>query len=144
MKKVFSLLLVLGLCIGLVGCGSGDDSESKTPSEPVDLTGTWISDNGEGTYHEAIITNDTIEINWMGMEEDTKSLYWYGSFTAPTTAAEEDEYTWTSQTDHAKTDSAMLASQDETKEFTYKDGVISYEASAMGTTKTVKLEKQDK
>ena len=31
---------------------------------------------------------------------------------------------------------------DETKEFTYKDGVISYEASAMGSTKTVKLEKK--
>lgn len=142
MKKVFSFLLILGLFVGLVGCGSSDDSESKTPSEPLDLTGTWISDNGEGTYHEAIITNDTIEINWMGMGDDTKSLYWYGSFTAPTTA--EEEYTWTSKTDHAKTDSAMLASQDETKVFTYKDGVISYEASAMGTTKNVKLEKKDK
>ena len=36
----------------------------------------------------------------------------------------------------------MLASSDDTKEFTYKDGVISYEASAMGSTKTVKLEKK--
>ena len=39
---------------------------------------------------------------------------------------------------------AIMDFSNETKEFTYKDGVISYEASAMGTTKTVKLEKQDK
>lgn len=37
---------------------------------------------------------------------------------------------------------ALLASGDDTKDFTFKDGVISYEASAMGTTTTVKLEKQ--
>ena len=38
-----------------------------------------------------------------------------------------------------KTGMALLASSDDTKEFTYKDGVISYEASAMGTTKKVEL-----
>jgi len=37
---------------------------------------------------------------------------------------------------------ALLASSDDTKEFTYKDGVISYEASAMGTTKKVELTKK--
>ena len=74
------------------------------------------------------------------MSKDTKSLYWAGSYIAPESAV--TEYSWTSENDTEKTGSALLASGDDTKEFTYKDGVISYEASAMGTTKTMKLTKQ--
>ena len=33
MKKVLSLLLVLGLCIGLVGCSNGDDSKETSQGE---------------------------------------------------------------------------------------------------------------
>ena len=36
----------------------------------------------------------------------------------------------------------MLASSDDTKEFTYKDGQLTYEASALGTTMTMRLEKK--
>ena len=39
-------------------------------------------------------------------------------------------------------DSALLASGDETKTFTYENGILSYEASALGTTTTVKMERQ--
>jgi hypothetical protein len=35
----------------------------------------------------------------------------------------------------------MLASQDDTKDFTFQDDTISYTASALGTTTTVKLKK---
>ena len=44
--------------------------------------------------------------------------------------------------DTEKTDSALLASGDETKTFTYSDGQITYDVTAMGITETVKLEKQ--
>ena len=36
----------------------------------------------------------------------------------------------------------MLASSDATKAFKYENGVLSYEASAMGTTTTVKMERE--
>ena len=36
----------------------------------------------------------------------------------------------------------MLASTDDTKEFTVDGGELSYKASLMGTTTTVRLEKQ--
>lgn len=36
---------------------------------------------------------------------------------------------------------AILASSDDTKVFTFQDGVISYDVSAMGVTQTVNLEK---
>lgn len=91
------------------------------------------------SYMTAVISGDTMEIYWTSENGDTNSLYWAGSFTAPDTA--DEPYKWISENDHSKTDMAMLASGDDTKEFTYQNGVISYTASALGTTKTVKLEK---
>ena len=55
----------------------------------------------------------------------------------------EEPYTWDSVNDKEKTDSAILASGDDTKTFTYKDGQLSYSVSAMGNTQTVRLEKQE-
>ena len=65
-------------------------------------------------------------------------MYWAGSFEAPTTA--DEPYSWESKNDHDKTDSALMASSDDTKKFTYEKNQISYEASAMGTTATIRLE----
>ena len=114
-------------------------SEEKEPEEPTDLTGTWQSEENDGSYQEAVISDDRIEINWVSDGGDTKSIYWIGTYEAPTEAV--DEYSWTSERNKEETDTALLASTDDTKEFTYKDGVISYEASALGTTTTVKLSK---
>jgi hypothetical protein len=79
-------------------------------------------------------------IYWVSDNGDTKLLYWAGSFVAPTTV--DEPYVWTSENDHNKTDNAMLASSDDTKTMTYQSGVLNYEASALGTTTTIKLEKQ--
>ena len=76
----------------------------------------------------------------MNDEEKTKSLYWIGTYEAPTSAV--DEFKWTSKGDTEAMSSALMASQDETKDFSYKDGVLSYKASAMGTTKTVEMKKK--
>lgn len=127
-KTIFALALAVSM---LTACGGKAEATS-------DLTGTWTSEKSGDSYQEAVITDNYIEINWMS--KDTKSLYWAGSYIAPESAV--TEYSWTSENDTEKTGSALLASGDDTKEFTYKDGVISYEASAMGTTKTIKLTKQ--
>lgn len=52
----------------------------------------------------------------------------------------EGSYTWTSTNDHSRTGSELLASSDDTKDFTYEDGKISYEVSALGESGTVTLE----
>lgn len=148
-KKAITLLMMSALVLTIGACGSSSNSNSEKTEEttapvekeePTDLTGTWQSENNNGSYHEAVITDSTIEINWVSDNGDTKSLYWAGSFTPPTEAV--DNYSWTSENDTEKTASAMMASSDETKEFTYEKGIISYEASALGTTTTMKLEKQ--
>lgn len=152
-KKLVALLLcgALATCM-ITACGQpGEDKKAESTDankeekkeekkEPTDLTGTWKSEETDGSYQEAVITENTIEINWVSDGGNTKSLYWAGTYVAPTEYVE--EYSWTSENDKEKTGSALLASGDDTKEFSYKDGKISYEASAMGTTKTVELTKK--
>lgn len=148
-KKLVAIILASMLATSATACGgSGNDTSSATqgtseqkeePEKPTDLSGTWQSEDNDGSYQEAIITEDRIEINWVSDGGDTKSIYWIGTYEAPTESV--DTYSWTSERNKEETDSALLASTDDTKDFTYEDGVISYEASAFGTTTTVKLEK---
>ena len=144
--------------LALTGCSTGSDTASSSASsssgssnsteptkevdKPADLTGTWKQTNSAAadSYQEAEITGNVITINWVTDNGDTKSIYWVGSFAAPTDAS--TPYKWTSTRDVAATESAMLASSDATKEFTFQNDSISYPASALGTTTTIKLKKQ--
>lgn len=152
-QKILVLLLGAALCLSLVACGGSESgTEASTPAassvasqsepQPPDLSGEWkqVNANSEDSYQSATIADDVIEIYWVTESTDTKSLYWAGSFVAPETA--DEPYTWDSVNDTEKTGSALLASGDETKTFTYQDGQISYDVSALGMTQTVKLEKQ--
>jgi hypothetical protein len=142
-KTIFIALFVTVLTGFFTGCSSTSSGNSdKTTKQIPELTGEWKQSNNKSsdTYQAATISNDTIEIYWVSDNGDTKSLYWAGSFTAPTTA--DEPYTWDSENDHSKTENALLASPDDTKTMTYQDGVLSYEVSALGTTTKVKLEKQ--
>lgn len=141
-KKVFVLILVGIMVLSVGACGKNENnSETKEEKkEPPDLSGTWKSEENNDSYQEAIISNDTIEINWVSDGGQTKSIYWIGTYTAPSEAL--DDYNWTSERNKEKTDFAILASTDDTKEFTYKDDKISYEVSAMGTTTILELTKQ--
>ena len=147
MKKLALFTLCVALLIAVfTGCSStptnSDSSGNTTKKKIADLTGEWKQSNSKSddSYQAATISGDTIEIYWVSDNGDTKSLYWAGSFVAPTTA--DEPYIWNSENDLSKTDTAMLASSDDTKTMTYQNGVLSYEASALGTTTTVKLEKK--
>lgn len=151
-KKIVTLLTATTLALSISACGgNNNDNGTKEPDTkttatteeqtPTDLTGTWHSEENDGSYQEAIITENAIEINWVSDGGKTKSLYWAGTYTAPTEYTQ--KYSWISKNDTEKTDSALLASSDETKEFTYENGKISYEASALGTTTTIELTKQE-
>lgn len=147
MKKIMVLLLAVITIMAFAACSAGGDSgkdsggDSPKNTETLNLEGNWKqkNSNSDTSYQRAVITSDTIEIYWV-TDGDTESLYWAGSYVKPTTS--EDKYTWDSVNDKEKTGSALLASGDDTKTFTYEKGEISYSISAMGTTTTVKLEKQ--
>lgn len=161
MNKRFAPLASVALItvLALTGCSGSDspdssnaDSNSGSSSAPSaeatpeaaaapDLAGTWKQTNSgsDDAYQAAVITGDTITVNWVSDGGDTESIFWVGTFTPP--ADDASPYTWTSTRDAAATDSAMLASTDDSKDFTFEDGEVSYKASLMGTTTTVRLEK---
>ena len=160
-KSLISLAsMALVATLALTGCSGSDSSDSSdvdssagsssAPSAETipevaaapDLAGTWKQTNSgsDDAYQAAVITGDTITVNWVSDGGDTESIFWVGTFTPPTDDA--SPYTWTSTRDAAATDSAMLASTDDSKDFTLEDGEVSYKASLMGTTTTVRLEKE--
>lgn len=143
MKKLLYITLSAVLMLGmLTACGEPKQGAPETdPATPPDLVGEWkqTNSNADDAWQSATIKGDTIEVYWVSDGGDTKALYWAGTFDAPTTA--DEPYTWESVNDKEQTDMAILASGDDTKVFTYRDGVISYDVSAMGVTQTVNLEK---
>jgi len=136
------MLLLLAICLFFTACGK-DDSSSTEEKQPADLTGQWkqVNSETEESYQAAMIDEDTITIYWVDEDTDSYSLYWAGTFIAPTTA--EEPYSWDSENDHDKTDYALLASTDNTKTITYENDQLSYSASALGTTQVVKLERAE-
>lgn len=143
--------ITLALTVMLVGCSNTptatDQPAEKTNAQvvqeakPADLTGHWkqVNSQSDDAFQSATVTDDTITIDWVTNNGDTKSVYWVGTFKSPTEAAE--SYVWTSKRDKGATDSALLASTSDNKEFTFSDEQISYEAGIMGTTTTVRLAK---
>lgn len=130
-----------GINPGSQNMSPGTTEEEVAPAEPLDLTGEWkqTNSNSEDSYQAATISGDVIEVNWVNEADSTTAIYWVGTYDAPT----EDvaEYMWDSVNDTSKTENALLASSDQTKTFTFKDGVLSYELTAMGVTMTVEMSK---
>lgn len=138
-KKIAIMTLSIFMILGITGC-TNETTNSKA-EENLSLYGEWkqTNSNDENSYQEATISeNGTIVINWV--TDDEKALYWAGTFDAPSEATK--TYSWTSINDKSQTDNALLASSDDTKDFKYDNGVLSYEASAMGVTKTIKMKRK--
>jgi hypothetical protein len=167
MKRLLAISLALILMLTLASCagtsstptGNSESSATKAASESLnsdetttsaesstaevlDLTGGWKQKDAktDSLYHVAMIDNEMIEIYWKS-DDGTLSLYWAGTYVAPTT--ETNEYSWDSINDKSQTDSALLASGADTKTITYKDGVISYEATMQDVTSTITLERSE-
>jgi len=112
-------------------------SETAEPAVVLDLSGGWkqTNFNSDTNYQIAMITENTIEVYWKSETDNLTALYWAGTYVPPT--SETNEYSWESVNDRSRTDSALLASENDKKTFTHKDGVISYSVTAMGVAKTV-------
>ena len=145
-KAITALAAFALMGLGMTGCAPATPTQNPgstaeqpaAPEAPADLTGEWKQTNSQSpdAYQAATITATTITIYWVSNNGDTRSLYWAGTFEPPT---EPGSYSWDSANDTSQTDSAMLASGDPTKTFTFDNDEITYEASALGTTTTVRL-----
>jgi hypothetical protein len=122
-RIVGTLLVLLGLVSVVSACSGGSTSTDGKSS----VVGTWKADG-----FEAEITASEITINIVG--NDSKSLYWKGSF-------HDNTGTVRSNGDTDAMAGSMLGSQDSTKTFSVDDDQIAFEMSLMGTTKTIKLKR---
>jgi hypothetical protein len=141
-----SLLVVIALFVGgfvLVG----DQTRSSDPkgvipvaaTKPVELIGNWTQTNGTPSLSmTATITDGKIVID-MHLANDEGGTYWIGSF--DTGKHTSSNFTVTSAGDVAKMSTMLLASQAMTKTFTYDNGVLSFDFSMMGVTRTVHLQR---
>lgn len=140
MKKFWAVLLtVIMLSAVLAGCGS-------SKKEPADLSGKWEAEHEEGvaSYMTADIGAENIKVYFYTPNGDTTALYWSGTYTAPTEPTKDgSEYTWTSQANHDEMDKALMASQDDSKEFTYKNEELSFPISMMGVQTTIHMHRLD-
>ncbi|WP_105036872.1 hypothetical protein [Cryobacterium aureum] len=140
-----ALLLLTG-CSAPAAETKADSSAAQTEETveevvvvPLDLTGEWkqTNSNSDDSYQAATITGEQITVDWVNGTDSTTAVYWIGSYAAPTEDTE--SYSWDSQGDVAQMETALLASGDTAKSFTYKDGVLSYELTAMGVTVNVEM-----
>ncbi len=144
--KIMKVLPAIAIMLSLTACGGGEDKPSETqsagnPPAVTDLSGEWKTETDEdGGCMGAYIEGEYIEVYWVMPSEDTVALYWSGSFTAPS-GGDDGPYSWTSQADSERNASALLASPDETKEFTYADQEISCSVSIMETTQKMTFTK---
>lgn len=140
--KISALLTVLIIALSFTGCSNQEAVKEET-NEPLDLTGNWEQEdmNPDG-YQVGYITDDLIEIYWISDEGNTANLYWSGSYEAPT-AESGDTYSWVSKNDTTRTYNSLFASSDDEKQFTYSDGKLSYEVTALGKTSTISLVKSE-
>jgi len=152
MKRLLILALTLSLCLALTACGgnSGEDSKEEgpyqeEPSEPSapDLSGEWrtIASTEDDTGMGAYIDGEKIEVYWLIPSENMTALYWAGSFSAPESA--EEPYKWTSNADKDRNSSALMASTDDTKDFTYDGGTLTCSVTAFGVTQEMEFQKED-
>ena len=143
------LLLLLTGCSAPAADTNSGSSASQTEGtieevvvEPLDLTGEWkqTNSNSADSYQAATITGEQIIVDWVNAADSTTAVFWIGSYVAPTEDTE--SYSWDSQGDVAQMETAIMASSDPAKAFTFEGGVLTYELTAMGVTMTVEMSRQ--
>ncbi|MBE6807787.1 MAG: hypothetical protein E7527_07310 [Ruminococcaceae bacterium] len=58
MRRIFACTLVLIVALLAVGC--------QTPSEPLDITGTWVATNGEEIISYQFSGSDSVSVDYPG------------------------------------------------------------------------------
>lgn len=131
--KLVKVLTGLSVCVAIaLVCvfvfSSGSSASQNTTV--VNLNGTWHQSLNDTTKVDmtADVTNGHIEIMMSSTAID--GLYWSGSFDSNVIS---NSYNVVSVSDQ------QGLSQDKTKIFTYKNGVLSYEFTMLGQSQTVHL-----
>ncbi|MBO7405787.1 MAG: hypothetical protein J6V24_12560, partial [Clostridia bacterium] len=117
---------------------AGIEIVAPPPKNPEKFDGAYLDRDldPDGTYIGAYISDDVIEIYWISEHGESMILYWVGSFEQPNGR---DDYTFDSVRDKEKTQFALFASPDDTKQIAVKGGEISFSGAMLGVVFTVHL-----
>ena len=104
------------------------------------MTGTWKQEDSasEDGWMEASITDDVITVEWTFENGKNRSIYWIGSFDAEAAAAGE---TITSKRDIVATDTALMATSADEKDFKVDGKTLSFDVAIQDVTLTAVLKK---
>ncbi len=118
-----------------------DDTESSSMTLPLDLTGLWIQENrDESSYMVATVRNDgKIGVFFILEGDEEPWTYWVGTYDSPTSS--DEVYSWISNNTYDG--NGLFASSDETKEFTYDNGKLSYPITIQGESGFITLIRGD-
>lgn len=134
-KKILALMLI-GVMLFAAGCGNNASSDTSAAPESeavnaLDLQGSWIAETqGSGYYLAGFIKGDLIELHWVSSYDQNGSVYWAGTYDAPT--EDTDTYSWESERDEDIMATTAYGSTDETRTFSYADGKLTLEGTATG------------
>lgn len=147
MRKLLPSLVFTSALV-LTACSSPDDNESSqqgqhsksSEQESQSVTGTWKQEDSasEDGWMEASITDDVITVEWTFENGKNRSIYWIGSFDAEAAAAGE---TITSKRDIVATDTALMATSADEKDFKVDGNTLSFDVAIQDVTLTAVLKK---
>ena len=136
MRKALALLAMIVSIFTLAACGDTHGaSSSKNPSS---LVGEWrqVNSNPNG-WMTASISGESIQVNLVS--RDSSSIFWLGSFDTNRTPIGKFKVVSLGDQDAMK---LMIAASSESKKtFTYNNGDLSFEFSALGSSTTVHMKK---
>lgn len=106
------------------------------------IFGKWKQKDSKDDYYMlAEIKENKIRVYWAYNEGNVLSLYWEGTYEPPEELS--DIYTWSSRKDATESQYCFRAANNDIKEFTYSDGILSYEGSIGESSFTVMLEHEN-
>lgn len=153
MKRLATIVLAGMMMLSLVSCSDKERNEDRAEktdrefgqgqenNESLDLSGQWKQVNSDSDdYYGAIISGSTIEVYKVYYEDDSRFLFWSGSFEAPT--VQKETYSWDSKNDTEKTELSLVASQEGIKSFVYENGTITFPVIRGDDLLTVQMEKE--
>lgn len=125
LKKLYILFITLVVVSLSSACSS--DSAATTQN----LQGNWV-----GSDMAAVVSERSIEVSFVS--DDTRSLYWSGSFFPYIV----EGTTLNSERNEEAMRFSITATPVDFKQFTYKDGQLSYDVTMFGVTRTIHLERE--
>lgn len=139
MRKILALLAVVVSIFTLASCVHTHGASSN--KNPASLVGEWHQSNSNPNgWFTASISGESIQVTMRG--RDSSTIYWMGSFDTSHRPTNKFKVVSLPDPDARYTmKKSLMASTDSQKTFTYKNGDLSFEYSALGSSTTVHMHK---